>query len=87
MITIVPSFTLTFRQAKQVFWLPNIVFGVISIVTGLTTLFLPETRGKALPLTTKDVRRILYAKAGSNDKTADCKDQGTELLENSNNKQ
>uniref|UniRef100_A0A0P4WIC1 Major facilitator superfamily (MFS) profile domain-containing protein n=1 Tax=Scylla olivacea TaxID=85551 RepID=A0A0P4WIC1_SCYOL len=37
-------------------WLPSSVYGVISFVTGLTTMFLRETKGRALPETLGDLR-------------------------------
>merc|ERR1711988_1754981 len=36
-------------------WLPNVVFGVMCIIAGVFTLILPETLGRALPQTIKEV--------------------------------
>ena len=42
-------------QAKQAFWVPGVVFGVMSVVVGLMTLILPETHQRALPTTIEEV--------------------------------
>lgn len=39
-------------------WLPNIVFGLIAIVAGISVFFLPETKGRSLPESTSDVHDL-----------------------------
>lgn len=40
------------------YWLPNVLFGTVSIGVGLLTLLLPETSGHPLPQNLDDVHRI-----------------------------
>lgn len=47
---------------KQIFWLPNAVFAVLSVCSAVVTLTLPETMNKPLPITTQDVHTIFYPK-------------------------
>jgi hypothetical protein len=42
-------------QARKVFWLPGLVFGVLSVVVGLLALLLPETLNRPLPQTIEDI--------------------------------
>ncbi len=42
-------------QARIAPWAPGIVFGAISIMAGLLTLRLPETRGRPFPQTIEEV--------------------------------
>ena len=39
-------------------WLPMIIFGGSAVVSGVLALFLPETRGKALPGTIGEALRL-----------------------------
>lgn len=42
-------------QAREVPWLPGILFGGLSVVVGLLTLLLPETMNRPLPQTIEDI--------------------------------
>ena len=42
-------------QARIAPWAPGIVFGALSIMAGLLTLRLPETRGRPFPQTIAEV--------------------------------
>ena len=44
-------------QAKELPWLPGLVFGALSTVAGLLTLLLPETLGRPLPQTIDDIEQ------------------------------
>ena len=44
-------------QGKAVPWLPNVIFGVISLLAGGLTFLLPETLHRALPQTIEEVER------------------------------
>ena len=48
-------------QAKHIFWLPNCIFGGISIAAALLTLFLPETMGKPVVRNLDDVYMVFYS--------------------------
>lgn len=41
--------------AREVPWLPGILFGVLSVIVGLLTLLLPETMNRPLPQTIEDI--------------------------------
>ncbi|KAK2177215.1 hypothetical protein NP493_613g03003 [Ridgeia piscesae] len=41
--------------AREVPWLPGIIFGVLSVIVGLLTLLLPETMNRPLPQTIEDI--------------------------------
>jgi len=42
-------------QARILPWLPGLLFGVLSIGSGLLTFFLPETLNRPLPQTIEDI--------------------------------
>ena len=42
-------------QAKELAWLPNIVMAIISVIAGISVLFLPETVKFPLPQTLGDI--------------------------------
>jgi len=44
-------------QAKELPWLPSLLFGGLSTAAGLLTLLLPETLGRPLPQTIDDIER------------------------------
>lgn len=43
------------RQARQVPWLPGVLFGALSIAVGILALVLPETLNRPLPQTIEDI--------------------------------
>jgi len=47
-----PQIILLQNKAK---WLPNVVFGVFSLISGFVTFLLPETINKRLPQTIADL--------------------------------
>ena len=51
-------YTYRFQARNDVAWLPNLTFGVVSIIAGLVVLLLPETTNKALPDTLDDVLNL-----------------------------
>lgn len=42
-------------QTRVAPWFPGVLFGTISVVGGVLTLLLPETRGRPLPQTLHEV--------------------------------
>lgn len=46
---------MVFLQARQIPWLPGILFGALSIGVGLLALVLPETLNRPLPQTIEDI--------------------------------
>ena len=44
-----------YLQARNIPWLPGILFGVSSIAVGLLALLLPETLNRPLPQTIEDI--------------------------------
>ena len=44
-----------FQQARQLPWLPGILFGALSIGVGLLCFLLPETLNRPLPQTIEDI--------------------------------
>lgn len=70
------------------YWLPNIVFGFVSIGVGLLTLILPETSGHPLPQTLEDVHRMATGSRGhTNDAKSNSIRKGEEeAVEQQNNK-
>ena len=42
-------------QYELIPWLPNVIFGVMCLLAGIMVLFLPETLGRPLPQTIKEV--------------------------------
>jgi len=44
-------------QAKELPWLPGLLFGGLSTAAGLLTLLLPETLGRPLPQTMEDIEQ------------------------------
>jgi len=61
-------------QVEAIPWLPGPLFGVLSIVGGLVTLFLPETLNRPLPQTIEDIENW------SKDKSAPKRETPQEML-------
>jgi len=60
-------------QAKELPWLPGLLFGGLSTAAGLISLLLPETLGRPLPQTIEDIEQWYKQPAGA--KSADSGDQ------------
>jgi len=60
-------------QAKELPWLPGLLFGGLSTAAGLLTLLLPETLGRPLPQTIDDIEQWYSGKqtAGETKSPAD----------------
>ncbi len=63
-------------QAKAVPWLPNVVFGIMALLAGALTLYLPETLNRALPQTIEEVENW------SRTLTSEEKERAKELRDN-----
>ena len=55
------NLALLLAQAKEVPWLPGLLFGGLSTAAGLLTLLLPETLHRPLPQTIDDIE-LWYSK-------------------------
>jgi len=56
-------------QARILPWLPGLLFGGLSIGSGLLTFFLPETLNRPLPQTIEDIEN--WSKKGKHKPAAD----------------
>ena len=58
-----------YAQARILPWLPGLLFGALSIGSGLLTFFLPETLNRPLPQTIEDIEN--WSKKKPSDKVGD----------------
>ena len=62
-------------QAKELPWLPGLLFGGLSTAAGLLTLLLPETLNRPLPQTIDDIEQWYSGKHTAEVKSTDSGDQ------------
>lgn len=62
-------------QAKELPWLPGLLFGGLSTAAGLLTLLLPETLNRPLPQTIDDIEQWYSGKHTAEAKSPDSGDQ------------
>jgi len=65
---IIAPFAGYLSKTNNLFWLPNVAFGAVSVIIAILVLLLPETAKKPLPQTVEDLHAMFHARTMEREK-------------------